>query len=231
MIVGKYGDDTMNEDILFNLMGNETRRLILKMLASGPCYTTEIADKLNIGQKAINEHMRLLQEADIVELYIKKQSRGSPRKYFKINKRVHMEFSVGPYRFDTNLEDLLDADFSDIFIEFPQLKTFEDEAKKTQHIHEIGELSLVMSSLTSELEKIIQAKEYLEYKVEQVRQQALILCEKLGLTDVEKRVVLEVVNAGGTLSSKDLSNRLRVDEGEVSIVLEMLERKYILERQ
>ncbi|MBN1785710.1 MAG: ArsR family transcriptional regulator [Candidatus Methanofastidiosa archaeon] len=217
-----------DEDVLFNLLGNETRRMILKMLATGPCYTTEIAEKLNIGQKAINEHMRLLQEAGVVDLYIQKQSRGSPRKYFKINRRVRLEFMMGPYSFDTISNDFIESEFLKCPEEFPEFKELEEEVKKTQKIKEIGMLSRVVSNLNVELDRVSKAKRYIEYKIMQVKQQCTNLCNEMGLEDSEKRLVLELVTAGGKLSVVDLSDRLRVDEKEITESLNNLKHKGII---
>jgi ArsR family transcriptional regulator len=218
----------VNEDVMFNLMGNETRRLILKMLASGPCYTTEIADRLNVGQKAINEHMRLLQEAGLVDLYVQKQSRGSPRKYFKINKSVRMEFAVGPYRFDTMLGDFVNGDISELVAAFPQLREIEEEVQKSQRIREISDLAMVFSSLYEELDKIALAKEYIEQKIDEIRTRCITLCDELELEQSEKRIIMEIVSAGGSVSDKELSERLSVSEEEVASSLAVLEKKGLL---
>ena len=218
----------VDEDVLFNLMGNETRRLILKMLASGPCYTTEIADRLNVGQKAINEHMRLLQEAGLVDLYVQKQSRGSPRKYFRINKSVRMEFAVGPYRFDTILGDFVEGDISELISAFPQLRGIEEEVQKSQKIREISDLAIVFASLYEELEKIALAKEYIEHKIDEIHKKCVTLCDELELEQAEKRIIMEVVSAGGTVSDKELSKRLNVPEDEVSSSIHILEKKGLL---
>lgn len=218
----------VDEDVIFNLLGNETRRMILRMLSSGPCYTTEIAEKLNIGQKAINEHMRLLQEAGIVDLFIQKQSRGSPRKYFKINKRIRLEFKMGPYSFDTTSNDILDTDVTGYPDEFPELKLLEEEVLKSLHIKEIGKLSRMIDNLNFELDKLTRAKRYVEYKIVQVKQQCIDLCNELGLKEDEKRLVMELVSAGGKMSVGDLSERLLIDEKDITESLNVLKNKGII---
>ncbi|MCC7569655.1 MAG: ArsR family transcriptional regulator [Candidatus Methanofastidiosa archaeon] len=218
----------VEEDVLFNLLGNETRRLILKMLASGPCYTTEIADRLNVGQKAINEHMRLLQEAGLVDLFTQKQSRGSPRKYFRINKSVRLEFFVGPYRFDTSLANLIETDMPEVLALYPHLQDLDVEVRKTERIKEISQLAVLYASLEDEHEKVVHAKEYIEFKMDEVRTRCIDICDEIGLGQDEKRVVIEIVSAGGTVSDKELSTRLNVPEEEVSASLRSLEKKGLL---
>jgi len=218
----------VDEDVIFNLLGNETRRMILKMLSSGPRYTTEIAEKLQIGQKAINEHMRLLQEAGIVDLYVQKQSRGSPRKYFRINKRIRLEFAMGPYSYTTISNDLLDSDISQYLEEFPEFKKMEEEVQNARKIKEISMLSKTLGNLRVEHRKLTRAKEYVEAMIGQVKVQCIELCSEMGLDESEKRLVLELVSAGGKLSVDDLSERLKVDEEEISNSLNKLKVKGII---
>jgi len=218
----------VDEDQIFNLLGNETRRMILKMLSSGPCYTTEIAEKLKIGQKAINEHMRLLQEAGIVDLYVQKQSRGSPRKYFKINKRIRLEFMMGPYSYTTVSNDLLDIEDLEYPDEFPEFKKLEEEVRKSRNIKEISMLSKVLRDLNIEHKRLSRAKEYVESRISQVKLQCIEICDEMGLDDSEKRLVIELVSAGGKLSIGDLADRLRIDEGEISSSLNKLKVKGII---
>ncbi|MHC1604445.1 MAG: ArsR/SmtB family transcription factor [Candidatus Methanofastidiosia archaeon] len=218
----------VNEEELFNILGNETRRMILKMLASGPCYTTEIADRLNIGQKAINEHMRLLQNVGLVDLYVQKQIRGSPRKYFKIKRGVRMEFVISPYRFATDIDDFIKDDFSEFLMQFPRFKDLEEEVTKTLHIQEIERFSRVISDLKKELERISDAKEYIEHKINQVRQECIGLCDELELDDNEKRVVLEVVSSGGVMPTRELSERLKLEEEEIDKAIGKLKEEGIL---
>lgn len=219
----------VSEDVLFNLMGNETRRMILKMLATGPRYTTEIAEKLQVGQKAINEHMRLLQEAGIVDLYIQKQSRGSPRKYFKINKSVRLEFIVAPYRFDTVLSGaIIDLDSDNIIMDYPQLQLLEEEIKKSKHVQEMTRLTELKSSLDDELEKINAVKGYLEQRIELVRQRCLLLCDEIGLESGEKSIIMEIVNAGGTASIDHISEELHIERDSVKQSIIDLKKKGII---
>ena len=48
-------------------LGNETRRTILKLLADQPRSVGEIAEALPISRPAVSRHLRLLEEAELVE--------------------------------------------------------------------------------------------------------------------------------------------------------------------
>ncbi|MFC4988428.1 ArsR/SmtB family transcription factor [Saliphagus infecundisoli] len=85
----------MDSAALLDLLGNENRRRILRLLAHKPCYVTEISDYLGVSPKAVIEHLRKLEEAGLVE----SRTDDQRRKYFHIARNVRLEVSVSPYGF------------------------------------------------------------------------------------------------------------------------------------
>ncbi|APW96617.1 transcriptional regulator [Halobiforma lacisalsi AJ5] len=85
----------MDSAALLDLLGNENRRRILRLLARKPCYVTEISDYLGVSPKAVIEHLRKLEEAGLIESRIDDQR----RKYFHIARNVRLEVTVSPYGF------------------------------------------------------------------------------------------------------------------------------------
>mgnify|MGYP000377402060 FL=1 len=85
----------MDSAALLDLLGNENRRRILRLLARKPCYVTEISEYLGVSPKAVIEHLRKLEEAGLVESHVDEQR----RKYFHIARNVRLEVTVSPYGF------------------------------------------------------------------------------------------------------------------------------------
>ncbi len=85
----------MDSAALLDLLGNENRRRILRLLARKPCYVTEISDYLGVSPKAVIDHLRKLEEAGLVESRVDDQR----RKYFHIARNVRLEVNVSPYGF------------------------------------------------------------------------------------------------------------------------------------
>ncbi|WP_408959311.1 metalloregulator ArsR/SmtB family transcription factor [Natrinema sp. 74] len=85
----------MDSAALLDLLGNENRRRILRLLARKPCYVTEISDYLGVSPKAVIEHLRKLEEAGLIESRVDDQR----RKYFHIARNVRLEVTVSPYGF------------------------------------------------------------------------------------------------------------------------------------
>lgn len=81
---------------LLDILGNENRRKILHLLASRPCYMSEIAERLDVGAKAILGHLLLLERTGLIEASVDEQR----RKYFHITDNLRLEVFVSPYSFE-----------------------------------------------------------------------------------------------------------------------------------
>ncbi len=85
----------MDSAVLLDLLGNENRRRILRLLAQKPCYVTEISEYLGVSPKAVIDHLRKLEDAGLIESTTDDQR----RKYFRITRSLRLEVSVSPYGF------------------------------------------------------------------------------------------------------------------------------------
>lgn len=87
----------MDSAALLDILGNENRRRILRLLAEKPCYVTEISGYLGVSPKAVIDHLEILEEAGIVQSSVN----DDRRKYFKIDRNLRLEVKVSPYGFGT----------------------------------------------------------------------------------------------------------------------------------
>jgi ArsR family transcriptional regulator len=85
----------MDSAVLLDLLGNENRRRILRLLSHKPCYVTEISEYLGVSPKAVIDHLRRLEEAGLVE----SRTDDQRRKYFHISRHLRLEVDVSPYGF------------------------------------------------------------------------------------------------------------------------------------
>jgi len=85
----------MDSAVLLDLLGNENRRRILRLLSHKPCYVTEISEYLGVSPKAVIDHLRKLEEAGLIESTTDDQR----RKYFHISRSIRLEVNVSPYGF------------------------------------------------------------------------------------------------------------------------------------
>ena len=218
----------VSSEELLDILGNETRRMILALLAEKPRYTTEIASLLEVGQKAINDHLRIMSEFGVIEPYVQKQSRGSPRKYFKINERFKLEFTLTPGFFQVYIIDS-EMDMKSILEQFPEFKELQKKVERIENIRRIEHYRKVYRDLGDELTRLRQAKMYVESLMAKVRQQCMKLIEGLDLDIGEKRVLFEIVTAGGEITINELAEKSRLTKEETLSKLRSLEEKGVVQ--
>lgn len=211
---------------IFDILGNHTRRMILEMLATSPCYTTEIAERLEIGQKAINEHLKIMQDLGLIDLFILKQKRGSPRKYFKIKDNIRMELFVAPRVFDASFKTE-EINMESIFERYPEYKSFYEEIKFDSEIRIIGRLKENLDYLKNELVEIDNAKAFIERSISEVKETILGTIEDLNLREIEKKVLIEII-LKESYSPQDIANSLNLELGEVVDSIKILREKGVL---
>ena len=98
-IRGNYTDplDGIDKEDILDVMGCKTRRDIINLLREEP--------ELEIGQKAIIEHLRAMEEIGILNSSYKKILRGRPRKYYDLQNEVNIHITINRNTFDVNLSD------------------------------------------------------------------------------------------------------------------------------
>ncbi|MGZ7117072.1 MAG: ArsR/SmtB family transcription factor, partial [Methanobacterium sp.] len=81
----------MDLEAMLDVMGCKTRRDILTLLTEEPRFVSEISKELEIGQKAIIEHLRAMEELGILNSSFQKIQRGRPRKYYGISHKMEIQ--------------------------------------------------------------------------------------------------------------------------------------------
>lgn len=89
-------------DKILQIVGNETRRKILTLLAKEPRYISEIAKILEVTQPAILKHLSILEKAGLIESFWKDSPVGAARKYYRICESVGVEIAINPKSFEVN---------------------------------------------------------------------------------------------------------------------------------
>jgi len=95
-------------EAILDVMGCRTRREIINLLREEPRFVSEISKELEVGQKAIIEHLRAMEEIGILESSFRKIVRGRPRKYYDMPHDFAINITITENSFDVNIsEDIL----------------------------------------------------------------------------------------------------------------------------
>ncbi|WP_297521356.1 ArsR family transcriptional regulator [Thermococcus sp.] len=142
---------------LLDILGNETRRRILILLTKRPYFVSELSQELGVGQKAVLEHLRILEGAGLIEGRIEKIPRGRPRKYYAIKRGFRMEVLLTPYAFGTEMYEPRKPRHTE---EYSRAR---DLIKSTEPVEEkIDELLSYLNEIESRIEQLVKTKQELE---------------------------------------------------------------------
>ena len=140
----------MDLEAILDVMGCKTRRDILDLLRDEPRFVSEISRELEVGQKAIIEHLRAMEELGLLSSSFRKIERGRPRKYYDISKDIEIQIFIGPGSIKVNV---MGEEFS--------------ELQKIQNKIQMGDVE-VAGELINLIKKYAEAKNYAEYLLAEV---------------------------------------------------------------
>lgn len=103
--IQNYSQDDVDMEAILDVMGCKTRRDIIDLLREEPRFVSEISQELQIGQKAIIEHLRAMEEIGILESSYKKVVRGRPRKYYDMPNDVNVQITITKNSFNVNITE------------------------------------------------------------------------------------------------------------------------------
>jgi ArsR family transcriptional regulator len=168
----------MDSAELLNLLGNENRRRILRLLARKPCYVTEISEYLGVSPKAVIDHLRKLEGAGLIE----SRTDDQRRKYYFISQNLRLEVSVSPYGFGA--KSAYPARNLDVTASCRHLK-----------IDVTPEESTELSELASELRRLDQLENELSMAQRWVQGRLADVMERIGeqFGDGETRLYAEIL--------------------------------------
>jgi ArsR family transcriptional regulator len=84
-----------NIDVLLDVLGNETRRRILQLLADEPRYFIQLSKDLGVSQQAVLKHLEILEKFGFVVSFQGDSDFAAPkRKYFQLNRSCMLAIGI-----------------------------------------------------------------------------------------------------------------------------------------
>ncbi|WP_297535281.1 ArsR family transcriptional regulator [Thermococcus sp.] len=150
-------DNNKEMSRLLDILGNETRRRILILLTKRPYFVSELSQELGVGQKAVLEHLRILEKAGLIEGRTEKIPRGRPRKYYTIKRGFRLEVLLTPYTFGTEMYEPKRPRETAEYLQAREL------IKSTEPVEtKIGELLQFLGEIERRVDEVMRTKQELE---------------------------------------------------------------------
>lgn len=187
---------------LLDILGNENRRRILQLLSFRPFYFNEMAKRLDVGPKAVIDHLDMLERAGLIECY-RDQSR---RKYFRIARKTVVEIAVSPHSYGVRAFLSEDAPAAEA-AEYGDLKNLREDLRKIEDQRR---------NLRRQLEEI-------ESKEMELKRNAAKHIHNYAESELEAEIMVALLSGGSGIQS--LSERLEVPAILVQEKLKGMEAK------
>lgn len=209
----------MDMSYLLDILGNENRRNILALLSYRPCYVTEISEALKVSPKAVIDHLKILEEAGLIESFYDQQR----RKYYEIANNVSIEVSISPVMFDIRVNR--------IGAGAEEQKKLRDRYGERSAIHE--NMSESLKDLYTELQKLNRSS--MELREAQMSIQGMMtemtgmcieLINGLAADQIEAEILYALIR--GPTGYEDIAARLNIPEHLVRTELLRLMRKGLI---
>ena len=84
-----------NIDVLLEVLGNDTRRRILQLLADEPRYFIQLSKDLGVSQQAVLKHLEILERNGFVSSFEADSDFAAPkRKYYQLNRSCMLAIGI-----------------------------------------------------------------------------------------------------------------------------------------
>jgi ArsR family transcriptional regulator len=205
----------MDSGALLDLLGNENRRRILRLLARKPCYVTEISEYIDVSPKAVIDHLRRMEEAGLVESQVDDQR----RKYFHIAENLRLEVRLSPFDFGAKSAYPASADFD--LAQFQYVSVRVEERRE----NDVGELAARLEELKDLERELSLTQRWVQGQIADVQNR---LADTVG--EGHDRLYADVLAAlaDGDRTVTALAERLDAPEALVEGVLETLRERGVV---
>lgn len=197
---------------LLDILGNENRRKILQLLATRPCYMSEIAERLDVGAKAVLGHLELLERTGLIEASVDEQR----RKYFHIADNLRLEVFVSPYSFE--------VETTTIAVAVPK-----HHMKALSAIAGLKALYDEVQGLLEHRQRVLHEYQEVQANITEAMGQCMDAIEEVAADHVEAEILYALLK--GPMNQRGLSMQLGIPEYVLEEYLERMQEKEMIKQQ
>ncbi|MCJ7445173.1 MAG: ArsR family transcriptional regulator [Methanotrichaceae archaeon] len=194
---------------LLDILGNENRRRILQLLSFRPFYFNEIAKRLDVGPKAVIDHLEMLKRSGLIECYPDTKR----RKYFRIARKIVLEVAVSPHTYGIRTFRSEIASSSGVYYYREMGETIPDMAQLKKELY-------ILEERRRDLRKLMDEVESKEMDLKMIAAGAIH-----GNTQNQLEAEIMVALLSGNSLVSDLAMKLEVPELIVEDLLKRLEER------
>ncbi len=212
-------------DTILAIIGNPTRRSILRKLARETHYPLQLSKELNISQQAIMKHLKILEDNDLVISILQKSDAGPPRKLYSPTRRFSIVIDISPSTFNEEIRVYEIVEERKVLGSERDKLDLEEMSEKREELIDlatsINEINLKISDLEHQRKNMMQEKEDFMKRAYELMG---MLC-----TGYDERKVLRYILEEDNISISKMSERLNMREMDIERIMRRLEDMGLLE--
>lgn len=214
-------------EAVVGVLGNPVRRNIIKKLSEGPDYTLRLSNELNINQQLAAKHLKVIQDAELVDVVRQKNPLGADKNVFHLNKFYSLQIDFSPSLYNERLisfnnprQWIQEDNYMEKLEE--QVKDIEDEELD---VDDVPPLRQIVEMIDEELEGLEKRRARLLY----IRNLALGAAQGAveELDRRKKQIVQRLVDLGPS-TVEVLGKALQLSDTDIREVLSELEKEGIV---
>ena len=218
-------DKNLDIEKVLDILGNETRRRILRYLAEEPRYFIQLSKELGVSQQAVLKHLEILQALNLVESFAEKSDLAGPdRKYYRLNRSLILTIGLSEDVFRMKMREYDNTEEA-----MTNLTGFEEAWQKILDTEEIAELILKSKKLINKIDENIIRIDEKRSDVIRLRQDVTNLVhEKIRArfnSKLERRIIYSLIESSEKIDIDNLAEEFDVREKEIIQSIEEIQKK------
>ena len=212
-----------------DVIGNPVRRRIIQKLSEGPDYTLRLSNELNIHQQLASKHLKVIRNAQLVDVVRQPSDKGADKNMFSLNKFYSLQIDFSPNLYNQRLISFnnpqlwITADNYMDKLEDQVMELTDEECG----VDSINPLSTIVTSIDDELESLEKRRARLLYIRNLAMNARVTALEEL---DRKKRQIIHYVLNMGSASIDAISRHMQLREQTIKDLVDDLEHEDILRR-
>ena len=212
---------------IITVLGNHIRRRIIRKLSDGSDYTLRMAQELEIGQQLASKHLNVIQDAQLVDISLKKSDRGAKKKMYALNKYYSLRIDFAPNLYN---ESLIFFSYPNKWIkDSPDLEEIVEKLEflmdESLSVKRLNSLNQILFKINKEIESLDARRTRLLYLKNQAMKKTSRLLEKMKRQ--ERQIIKYIINNGPT-SVENLSKYLNLREEIIRNTLKTLKQDHLI---
>ena len=214
-------------ELVVEVLGNPVRRRLIEKLSEAPDYTLRLSNDLIIPQQLAVKHMKVLRNAQLVDVVRQKSKKGADKNVFSLNKFYSLQIDFSPNLYNQRLISFNNPDLwttADNYMDKLEDKVT-DLGDEEPGIDKINPLGNIVQSIDDELESLEKRRARLLY-IRNLAMNASV--QALDDLDRKKRQVMHFILNQGSTTLGAISRHMQLREDVIRDLVSDLENEDIV---